>query len=88
MQAEGLAIQDAFAGAAGANDTARADSRDAEQKAMKMDDLFSGVWMIEEERDGVSDSGSSLAEVVLMLNFQEMCRFAAGAVPGNSLTNP
>lgn len=66
VHADGLTMEDGFAGAAGANGTARADSREAEQKTMKMDDLFSGVWMVEEERDGVSDSGSSLAEVGLV----------------------
>ncbi|KAK9837806.1 hypothetical protein WJX74_005540 [Apatococcus lobatus] len=63
VHAEGLAMESVISGAFETNGAVQADSWDADHKTIKMDDLFSGMWMIEEERDSVSDSGSSLADV-------------------------
>ncbi|KAK9854771.1 hypothetical protein WJX84_006472 [Apatococcus fuscideae] len=81
VHAEGLAMESGISGASETIGTARADSRDADHKTMKMDDLFSGVWMIEEERDGVSDSGSSLAEEDVHLQQADADGSVLGSMP-------
>ena len=72
VHAEGLAMDSGNGHKPGTNDAAQPDAREGKQNTMNMDDLFSGVWMIEEDAHGVSDSGSSLAEV----GTQSSCRAA------------
>ena len=63
MHAEGLSIAQGDAERADSAAMQNADSREADQKPMSMDDLFDGVLLIEEEAAAADDSASSLAEV-------------------------
>lgn len=63
VHAEGLAMDSGNVHKPAANTAAQQGPQEGNQKTMNMDDLFSGVWMVEEDTTGVSDSGSSLADV-------------------------
>ncbi len=67
IHTEGLALEEGFPATSEAAAMGRAApreaSREADRKPMQMDDLFSGVWMVDNDAAATDDSTSSLAEV-------------------------